>query len=102
MWASVKGQIPAATLLLDHGADVNARTNNGLNALMYAAQYDKLDCAVFLLTRGFDLDAKDNNGQTALNLYGTGYGRFLTIEVKEQRREVLRSAFAEGPSPLSG
>jgi hypothetical protein len=62
---------------------------------MKAARRDNLECAVFLLTRGFDLDATDNNGQTALDLYDTGGGINLTIEVKEQRREVLRFAFAK-------
>ena len=95
MWASFNGHIPAVTLLLDHGADVNARDNDGLNALMFAAMYDKLEFAVFLLTRGFDLDATDNYGKTALDHYGTGGGINLTIEVKEQRREVLRSAFTK-------
>ena len=97
MCAAYDGHIPAATLLLDRGADMNARSNNGWNALMYAAMRDKLDCAVFLLTRGFDLEATDNNGRTALDHYGIV--NHINLEVKEQRREVLRAAFAEGPHP---
>jgi hypothetical protein len=98
MLAALNGHIPAASLLLDRGADVNAKANSGQNALMYAAEADNLDCAVFLLTRGFDLDATDNGGQTALDYYGK-YAYTPTSEVKEQRREVLRAAFAEGPHP---
>ena len=92
MSAAFNGRIPAATLLLDHGADLNARDNDGQNALMFAARNDKLDCAVFLLNRGVDLLAVDNNGKTALDLYGI-IG--LSDEVvKEQRRKVLREAYA--------
>jgi hypothetical protein len=62
---------------------------------MFATKFDYLECAVLLLTRDFDLDAKDNDGQLALDLYGTGFGMNPTIKVKEQRREVLRSAFTK-------
>ena len=99
MWASLEGHIPAATLLLDRGADMNAIANNGQNALMEASKLDKLDCAVFLLIRGIDLNAKDNDSKTALDLYGAGLFINLTSKEKEQRREVLCSAFAEGPHP---
>ena len=33
VWAAYNGHIPAATLLLDHGADLNATDNDGWNAL---------------------------------------------------------------------
>ena len=110
MWVAINNQIPAAALLLDHGADLKARDNEHQTALMLAAWIDNLDCAVLLLSRGFDLFDVDINGKTALDLYGisTQLGvvgaqtvnvspATLSAEVKEQRREVLRSAFAKGP-----
>jgi len=68
----------------------------GQNALMYAAFHDCLSCAVFLLSRGCDLRLVDNQGRSALDLYDTYYNIFSN-EIKEQRRQILRDAFAEGP-----
>ena len=68
----------------------------GMNALMYAAIYDRHSCAVFLLSRGWDLRLVDNQGRSALDLYDTLSNK-LSNEIKEQRRQILRDAFAEGP-----
>jgi hypothetical protein len=97
MCAAFYDRIPAVTLLLDHGADLNARVNDGWNALMFAARNNKLDCAVFLLNRGVDLLAVNSKGKTALDLYGSDLNIKppLSDEVKEQRREVLRGAYAK-------
>ena len=50
--------------------------------------------------------AINNNNQTALDLYGNRLDRYptqarppLTDEVKEEHRETLRAAFANGPHP---
>jgi hypothetical protein len=51
---------------------------------------------VFLLSRGCDLRLVDNQGQSALDLYDFLYNN-LSNEIKEQRRQILRDAFAEGP-----
>ena len=37
MWVAINNQIPAAALLLDHGADLKARDNEHQTALMLAA-----------------------------------------------------------------
>ena len=37
MIAADKGSVECLTVLLAHGADVNAKINNGTTALMYAA-----------------------------------------------------------------
>jgi hypothetical protein len=65
---------------------------------MKAASNDRLSCAVFLLSRGCDLRLVDNLGQSALDLYDTWFNN-LSNEIKEQRRQILRDAFAEGPHP---
>ena len=45
-------------LLLERGADVNARGNFGKTALMYAAQFNLIDTATLLLERGADVNTK--------------------------------------------
>ena len=98
MQAADRGHLPALTLLMNSGASMTTTANaNGMNALMFAAMFDSLSCAVFLLSRGCDLRLVDNEGQSALDLYGTAYNNNLSNEIKEQRRQILRDAFAEGP-----
>ena len=97
MYAARHGNLPALTLLMNSGASMTTTDSvNGMNALMWAAYYDCLSCCLFLLSRGCDLRSVDNEGLSALDLYGAGINN-LSDEIKEQRRQILRDAFAEGP-----
>jgi hypothetical protein len=55
-----------ASELLAHGADVNAKLDNGITALMAAAQSGNQKVAQVLLDAGADVKATDKDGQTAL------------------------------------
>ena len=48
-------------LLLDNGADINARNNEGCTALMLAAQENNTGAIRTLLDHGADIDAGDEN-----------------------------------------
>ena len=52
--------------LLDKGADVNAKQNDGLTALMTASPSGRVDFVQALIAKGADVNAKDNNDLTAL------------------------------------
>ena len=58
-------------LLVEHGADVNARDNNGLTPLSIAAGYN-LECTQYLLAHGADINARDNNNRTILSRIAVG------------------------------
>ena len=55
-------------LLIGHGADVNAKDDNGETALMWAVHGPTTNFNIiqFLLKHGADVNAKNNNGETAL------------------------------------
>jgi hypothetical protein len=68
---AVAGEERAKTtvlFLLDQGADVNARHNNGMTALMVAAQTGQTETVKLLLSKGADPKFKAKNGTTALAL----------------------------------
>ena len=98
MHAAFNGHLPAITLLMNSGASMTTTSNGGRNALMWDAYRDSLSCALFLLSRGCDLRLVNNQGQSAVDLYDT-LARRLDSEAKEQRRQILRDAFAKGPHP---
>jgi ankyrin repeat protein len=69
--AIAAGRLDQVKLLLDQGADVNARDGYGNTALLKAADRDVLDDAAkgmldLLLAKGADVNAKDRDGNTAL------------------------------------
>lgn len=62
-------------LLLDAGADVNAKDNIGKTALMYAAKAfngGDIELISILVNAGADINARDNRGYTAL-MYAAAY-----------------------------
>ena len=56
-----------AALLLDRGADIEAKNNNGETPLHYAAWNNARDTAALLLDRGADIEAKNNDGNNPLH-----------------------------------
>ncbi len=67
MFNAVGSGDPAAVeALLAKGADVNAKDNSGLTALMRASQFVHLDVVQALLAKGADVNPKRNDGLTAL------------------------------------
>lgn len=73
--AVTHGHFEIARLLIDHGADLTARTNEGNTLIMLAVISKHPDIVEYLLTRniervgqGIDINAQDNVGETALML----------------------------------
>ena len=81
---AVQGRSVAnATLLLDHGADPNARDHKGFTALHRAAEMGELQIVKLLLDRGAfpDLDA---GGHTPLSL-AQGRAQTAVVELLSSR-----------------
>ncbi|KAA0162207.1 hypothetical protein FNF28_04810 [Cafeteria roenbergensis] len=64
--AALSERLPLMRLLLEHGADLEAKDQSGQTALIMSAANGKADVTALLLEHGADLEAKDQSGQTAL------------------------------------
>ncbi len=64
--AAMVGDVPAATALIDQGADVNAANQTGKTALMMAAETGDVATIALLLGRGAEVNARTVAGCTAL------------------------------------
>jgi ankyrin repeat protein len=67
-YAASGGDIPAVKLLLDRGADLDARAPNGNTPLMMAAGFGFIDVADYLVSRGADAAAVNKSGRSAADL----------------------------------
>lgn len=91
MKAASEGDAARVTALLDGGADVNARDENGMTALMQAVKGNHTDTVRVLLERGADVNAK---------------GRFLGYEaiilaVKANDTGIVELLLASGFDPAA-
>ncbi|OHC69006.1 MAG: hypothetical protein A2045_14220 [Rhodocyclales bacterium GWA2_65_20] len=66
-YAVFAGHSAIAELLLDRGADLDARSPNGSSVLMMAVYEGREDMARWLLARGADTRGKNENGDGALD-----------------------------------
>jgi len=66
--AAKSGDVKTVKLLLEKGADVNTKSDDGGTALMSAAKRGYMEIIKLLLDKGADINAKDTDGTTALML----------------------------------
>ena len=66
--AVAQSQVAIPKLLLNHGAQVNARQEGGFTPLHAAAQSGNLELATLLLDHGADVNAKTDKGKTPLDM----------------------------------
>jgi hypothetical protein len=67
-WAAYNGHIEISRLLLQNGAEVNARSSNGYTPLHWAARNGHVDILHLLVENGANLEAQSNYGERALHL----------------------------------
>jgi ankyrin repeat protein len=66
--AAASAQIDVTRALLERGADVNARQQEGFTPLHEAAASGKIDFARLFLDHGADVNARTDSGKTALTI----------------------------------
>jgi len=91
------GDAHAFKVLLDHGADPNAKDSEGRTILMLASSSDTLplDTVKMLIDRGADVSAKSANGATAL-----GFARLHQAPVADLLRKAGAKERDEEPEPI--
>ena len=66
MWAATEGHVPVVHTLIDHGADIRARSNSGATPLLFAARKGSMNAVRALLAAGSDVNEKRPDGATPL------------------------------------
>jgi hypothetical protein len=64
-WAVCRGTFTIAEMLVEKGANLDAKDPAGVTALMYAGRFGKTDILRLLIDKGADFDIKDKEGFTA-------------------------------------
>ena len=78
--ATLEGNINKVQTLLEEGADVNAKANNGATALHIASEYRHPDIVEILLANGANVNTKTYNGVSALqNAESRGYTEIVQL-----------------------
>jgi len=105
-WASLVGRSEAVALLLETGAEVNARNRDGGRALHAAAFLGRAGIVDQLIAAGADVHAKSGTGETALNSAKADWGitqyiaGLLQIEIDRQGVERGRALIVARLSKL--
>lgn len=66
MWAVSQKHLKVARTLIEHKADVHARSKNGFTPLLFAARQGDLEIARLLLANGSDVKEAASDGSSAL------------------------------------
>ncbi len=105
MVAALLGQTEAASLLIEKGAEVNAKNNEGATPLLMAAFFGHLETVELLLKKGADVNATNIRAETPLDtvagewspeLEGVYkfFGEILQIQVDLERIKAARPEIA--------
>lgn len=95
-------RIEIGRLLLDRGANINAKNYAGNSALMYACYWaERLDFVRFLLTRGAEINALNETGITALHVAVLYSNDDDTVQLLIDAGANLEAKEGDGKTPFS-
>ncbi|KAA0166129.1 hypothetical protein FNF27_07543 [Cafeteria roenbergensis] len=94
MMAAQNGHVEAMALLLDRGANLEAKNKAGLTALIMAAQNGKVEAMALLLDRGADLEARSKPGKSALDFLKPKTLRALALHILHRTKHARKEGRA--------
>lgn len=91
-WATMMGEMEAAKLLIERGANLNVRQEDGGTPLHIAVTLGRAEIAELLITEGADVDAKNRGGQVPASGLHLPWGmlKFMIgmFDIKLEEKEV--------------
>ena len=88
----MKGREAVVELLLEKGADVECKSDDGRRPLWWAAEKGYETAVKLLLEKGADVESKDDNGQTPLSraaMYAYIYDGVMKLLLKKGAEKLL-------------
>jgi len=101
MQASMRGYLDTVQGLLKEGVDINARDDNGVSSLMYAAYYGKSVIVKYLLENGADVNiAQKGIGDTALYMAAQRPDGLELVRMLIEHNADVNKVCSDGSTPL--
>eukprot|EP00574_Skeletonema_japonicum_P011434 CAMPEP_0201715124 /NCGR_PEP_ID=MMETSP0593-20130828/1378_1 /ASSEMBLY_ACC=CAM_ASM_000672 /TAXON_ID=267983 /ORGANISM="Skeletonema japonicum, Strain CCMP2506" /LENGTH=355 /DNA_ID=CAMNT_0048204537 /DNA_START=111 /DNA_END=1179 /DNA_ORIENTATION=- len=98
-WALENGQVYASKLLIDNGADVNAKDNDGDTPLHGACGFGHADVAKQLIHNEANVNARNNVGRTPLH-WACFFGRVDAAKLLIHNEANVNAKDNDGSTPL--
>ena len=102
--AAIENRLEAAKILIEEGAQVNARDRAGRTALHFAAQGHHEELALLLIKSGADLEAEDAHGNTPLGratFESRGRGELVSLLLEAGADPSHRNKHGKSPLDLA-
>ena len=97
-YAALYGNVESVRILLEHGADVNARNKSEATALIYAAY--NFDKTRLLVEKGADVNAHSTSGMTPLLVAVSVHGNLATVRYLLEKGADVKPAGPIGSDAL--
>ncbi len=87
-------------LMIDNGADVNAKDHNGTSILIRAVEHKLTEAAIYLIKSGSNVSESDFDGMTTLH-HAVVLGSIELVKAIVERNVDLNAKTLSGDTPLS-